>query len=320
MVGCVVVYQNKIVAEGAHEFYGGLHAEPNAIRLIPAEIPIEQCTLYVNLEPCNHFGKTPPCTDLIISKNFRKVVIGQLDPNPLVNGKGVERLRANNIEVIDGIALSACLKLNRRFNINHLKKRPYVILKWAESQDGFMDIHRENNEKGSFQLSSDTTRKLVHRWRSEEMGILIGKNTAQIDNPELTVREVHGENPVRIILDTSGIIIQEDLNLWNKEAPTVLITENENIITNRAEILVVKNIKDWSSNLEQILQMGISSILVEGGRKILVDLLKSGQFDEIRRIRTSALLKKGLPAPSIQGLVRSEVLQSENDLIEFYFR
>ena len=197
MVGCVIVHKNKIVAEGWHEKYGGPHAEVNAFKNLSEGIPASECDVYVTLEPCSHYGKTPPCADLIVREKPKRLFIGSLDPNPLVAGQGIERIKKAGIETVHGILDEENKELNKRFFTLFNVKRPYIILKWAQTNDGF--IARKNYD--SKWISCEESRKLVHQWRGEEDAIMVGKNTALHDNPKLNVRWGNGKDPVRVVLD-----------------------------------------------------------------------------------------------------------------------
>ena len=198
MVGCVIVYDGEIIGEGYHKEYGKNHAEVNAINSVKDKSVLKNSILYVNLEPCCHHGKTPPCTDIIIKYNIPKVVIGCIDTFSKVSGQGIKKLKNNSVEVIYGVLEKDCIELNKRFFCYHIKKRPYIILKWAKSKDNF--IAPINQEK-SFWMTSDESKKLVHSWRAEEDAILVGRKTVVADNPSLTVRVCEGKNPIRIVID-----------------------------------------------------------------------------------------------------------------------
>ena len=231
MVGCVVVFNDQIIGEGYHQEYGTSHAEVNAIENVKDKSLLKKSTLYVNLEPCAHFGKTPPCTNLIIESEIPKVVIGCIDSYSEVSGKGIEKMQNTGIEVIVGVLEKESRELNIRFFTFHEKKRPCVILKWAESKDGFI---APKNQNKPFWMTSSESKKLVHKWRAEEEAILVGRITAKKDNPSLTVREVAGSNPLRIIIDTN-LKLSSDLNLFNSEAKTIIFNtiESEETGTNQ---------------------------------------------------------------------------------------
>ena len=201
MVGCVIVYENKIIGEGYHQKYGDHHAEVNAINSVKEQNLLSKSTLYVNLEPCAHFGNTPPCCEYIVSKKITKVVIGSKDISKKVNGLGIKFLQEHNVKVKLDVLSKQCTDLNKRFFNFQKNKIPYIILKWAETKDGFIDVIRKKNNKGINWITNENTKLLVHQWRSEEDAILVGRKTVENDNPKLTVRKVDGKNPVRIVLD-----------------------------------------------------------------------------------------------------------------------
>ena len=311
MVGAVVVYQGRIVAEGWHQQYGGPHAEPNAVAAVPSGVPLHKCTLYVNLEPCSHHGKTPPCADLLVNKGIGKVVIGSDDPNPLVNGRGIHRLKEAGIEVESGVLQADCDDLNRRFMLFHREKRPYVILKWACTADGFMAP--ENRER--LQISGDEARKMLHRWRGEEDAVLIGANTAIMDKPLLDTRFFPGKNPLRVIIDP------------NLRAPTLQGTSPTMVLNTLISKKVADN--EWlklpqdfalADVLDILYKKQIASVLVEGGFETLKSFLRSGFADEIRIIRSKHLkISAGLKSPDIQWKLHDSE-ETDTDIIEYYRR
>lgn len=270
MVGAVLVYHSKeqdiIMGEGWHERYGELHAEPNCIRNAqknhPEGIDYKSCTLYVNLEPCSHFGKTPPCAELIIRTGIGRVVIGMLDPNPQVAGRGVKMLQDAGIQVQVGVLEKECQQLNKRFVCLHTQKRPYVILKWAQTADGFIDIIRENGSP--LIISTPLTKQLVHQQRAENMAIMVGTRTALLDNPKLLNTRWSGRNPIRITLDRHHIL-PKDSNLFSNDAPTIVYTENT----------------EWTYILSDLAKRNVHSILVEGGAILLQHIIDSGLYDEV---------------------------------------
>src|SRR4051812_13548937 len=227
MVGSVIVLDGKIIGEGYHQFYGKEHAEVNAIRAVHDKRVLKNATLFVNLEPCSHFGKTPPCADLIIKHHIPHVVIGSIDTNSLVAGQGIEKLKKAGVKVEIGILEETCRELNKRFFTHHEKKRPYVILKWAQTKDGYLDYKREiNDKKKALQISNEASQKLVHQWRSEEQAIILGTHTALLDNPQLTVRMISGKNPLRIAIDRT-LRIPKEYHLLDKSTPTLILSEKE---------------------------------------------------------------------------------------------
>ena len=281
MVGAVLVQHTDagdvILGEGWHEQYGGPHAEPNCLRNAenahPEGIDFQQCTLYVNLEPCSHYGKTPPCSELIIRKGIKRVVVGMLDPNPQVAGRGVRMMRKAGIEVKVGVLEQECRELNNRFICLHEKHRPYVILKWAETADGYIDVRREvrsateaNSENISSPLviSTPLMKQFVHQQRAENMAIMVGTRTVLLDNPRLLTTHWSGRNPIRITLDRHGVLPAES-KIFSDEAPTIVYRDNT----------------DWQFILQDMAKLHIHSVLVEGGTTLLQHIIDSGIYDEV---------------------------------------
>ena len=319
LVGTVIVYEDRIIAEGFHQRYGGAHAEVNAINSVEDKSLLEKSTLYVTLEPCNHQGLTPACTELIIANKIPNVVIATVDPNPLVSGKGIERLREAGIQVELGLMKDEARWMNRRFNTFHEKQRPYIILKWAETQDGFMDILRENGETGSFAISGKEAKVMVHRWRTEEAAILVGSRTVFIDNPQLTARHWEGKDPVRIVIDA---------NLKVPRTHRIFEDRGRTIVFNRLETRPIFNIEYVQLNFaEEILPRimdylryeKLTSIIVEGGAATLGRFLELGLWDEIRRFKAPMNLEAGLKAPIIEGSP-AETMQVGKDILEVYYK
>jgi len=277
LVGCVIVHDEKIISEGFHQKYGENHAERNAILQVKDEGLLKKSTLYVNLEPCSHFGKTPPCADLIIEKKIPKVVISNLDSNPEVAGKGIERLRNSGIEVITGVLEDEGHFLNRRFFTYIEKKRPYIILKWAESLDGF--IYNETQRW----ITNDAMRNLVHKWRSEESAIMVGTNTVLADNPQLNVRAYFGKNPLRITIDKNHKL-PKNLHFFDNSQPTKIYETT-----------------DLSEILSDLHSQKIQSLIVEGGAKLLQNFIEKNLWDEARILTGNKQLSNELKAPKIQG-------------------
>ncbi|MEZ4924227.1 MAG: bifunctional diaminohydroxyphosphoribosylaminopyrimidine deaminase/5-amino-6-(5-phosphoribosylamino)uracil reductase RibD [Crocinitomicaceae bacterium] len=303
MVGSVVVHEGKIVGEGYHMQYGGPHAEVNAINSVKDQSLLYSSTLYVNLEPCAHFGKTPPCSNLIIEKKIPKVVVGCIDSYSEVAGKGIERMRNAGIEVVVGVLEKASLDLNKRFFTFHNKKRPFVILKWAQSSDGFIDIDRSTGDKGIHWITQTETKQLVHKWRREEAGILVGKNTVINDDPELTVREIEGHSPTRFIIDPANELDLTKYKVGNDKAKTVVISGQD--------ALSIETI------LDRIYRENIQSVIIEGGKFTLEQFIQSGIWDEARILTGINELKNGTTAPIIQGTVVESYFYGK-DKIEIY--
>ncbi len=318
MVGCVIVVDDKIIAEGYHRQYGQPHAEVNAINAVTDKEILKQSTLYVTLEPCSHFGKTPPCADLIIEHKIPTVVIGSLDPNVLVSGKGIEKLVNAGINVKSGIMEEECKKLNKRFFTFHKKKRPYIILKWAQTKDGFIDQERtEDSTQKALQISNKDSKKLLHKWRSEEQAIMVGTNTALLDNPQLTVREVEGNNPLRVTID-KWLRIPKTFHLFDKTTPTLVFTAiNEPSVTNLEFIKIDFELPVIPQMMAELHKRNITSLLVEGGEQLLNSFIDSGYWDEARVFVSEQLINKGVKAPILKTLP----LKTENnsgDKLLFY--
>jgi diaminohydroxyphosphoribosylaminopyrimidine deaminase/5-amino-6-(5-phosphoribosylamino)uracil reductase len=317
LVGCVIVHDNQVIGEGYHAAWGGPHAEVQAIGSVRDKELLKDCTLYVTLEPCAHFGKTPPCSNLIVEMKIPRVVVGCRDPFPQVNGKGIEQLRENGVEVISDVLEEECRWLNRRFFTFHEKHRPYVVLKWAQSVDGFMDVSRNKNVQGSFMISHPDTQVQVHRWRAQEAAILIGKNTLFNDNPSLTVRRVEGKNPLRVVLSAEGIDIA-NLQISNDEAPTVVITNRDEYVVGSVHNWACGDVHNPENVLSRLHREGVLSVLIEGGAHVLQSFMDAGLWDEVRIITGSIELHSGLIAPSIEhGFSHEE--RSATDVIRYYY-
>lgn len=312
-VGCVIVHNDKIIAEGYHEKFGGPHAEPNAIKQVEDAL-LKECTLYVNLEPCSHQGKTPPCADLIISKGIKKVVVGNLDSNPLVAGKGIEKLKAAGIEVEHGVLEKACRELNKRFFTFHEKKRPYIILKWAQTNDQFISQWPIPEAKEDNWITGSQSKELVHQWRSQEQAILIGYNTLVNDNPFLTTRLANGKNPVRLLM-TRQLEFPENLNLFNDDAETVVFNGIKDETEEHISFVKI----DWNNKVKEILDFcysqSISSIIVEGGTNTIYNFMNLNQWDEARIfVNPDRHFGAGIAAPDVK-LDNATPQKSGNDLL-----
>lgn len=291
LVGCVIVKSGKILGEGYHKKYGKEHAEINAINNVKDKSQLEGSSFYINLEPCSHHGKTPPCSDEIIKHNPKEVIISNKDLNPIVNGSSIKKLKNSGICVVENIKKKKGLDINKRFFKNQLKSLPYIILKWAETEDGFVA-----KEDGSSKwISNELSRTLVHKWRSEESGILIGVNTANIDNPSLNVRLWSGKDPIRIVLDPNRKL-NKNTNLLNDNG--ALLVYNKEI---EKKIKNKKFIKSSSFKLKEILKdilkKGIGSVIIEGGTKTINGFIKEGLWDEARVFISNKKFKKGVKAP-----------------------
>jgi len=328
MVGSVLVFENRIIGEGYHRAYGQAHAEVDCLASVKEEdVPlIQQSTLYVSLEPCAHFGKTPPCADLIVNKKIPKVVIGCRDPFVQVNGKGIEKLEAAGIEVEVGILEKECIDLNRRFFHFHTQHRPYVVLKWAQTQDGFL----AGNSASRLKISNPYSDRLVHKWRSEEVGILVGTNTAVNDDPQLNTRLWSGKNPVRIIIDMNKRL-PAWLKVFDGSVPTIVFNRHEHSLpfeklsaynlTGVQYYQVTEDVSIVHQVLNGLYRLGIQSILVEGGAQLLQSFIEEEAWDEARVMTNEELsIGKGLSAPILRNgtLVQTDALFS--DVIRTYKR
>lgn len=313
MVGSVIVLDGKIIGEGYHQFYGKEHAEVHAIRAVADKEVLKNATLFVNLEPCSHFGKTPPCADLIIKHHIPHVVIGSVDTNSLVAGQGIERLKKAGVKVEVGILEDECRALNKRFFTHHEKRRPYIILKWAQTKDGYIDNKRElTDKKKALQISNAASQKLVHQWRSEEQAIIVGTHTALLDNPQLTVRMISGKNPLRITIDRT-LRIPPDYHLLDKSTPTLILTEKETESEINLEYVQVDfNIPIVPQLLHELYKRNIRSLLVEGGERLLSGFIQGGFWDEANVFISDKELGAGVCAPTlIEQPVSTENIQGD---------
>lgn len=322
MVGCVIVHNDKIIAEGWHKKAGEPHAEVNAINKLKDESLIKISTIYVSLEPCSHFGKTPPCADLIIEKGFKNVVIGTTDPFARVKGRGIKKLLDNNCHVIVGVCEDACFDLNKRFITFHEKQRPYIILKWAESKDGYISPYEfgKPENKTPVWLTNAYSKQLVHQWRTEEQAIMVGTNTALMDNPALTARLLEGKNPLRILID-KNLKVPETAKIFSEEAKTLVFTARQ--VHSKTEHIEFVNINFNQNIIPQMLKVlhekNIQSIIVEGGSILLQSFIDINVWDEARVFKTNAALEKGTKAPKFEA----ELLNSMsilNDELKYYKR
>lgn len=300
MVGAVVVCNDTIIGEGYHHCAGEPHAEVNAIASVEDKSLLPFSTIYVSLEPCSHFGKTPPCADLIIKERIRRVVVGTQDTNAKVSGEGIKRLRAAGCEVKVGVLEEECRHLNRRFFTFQEKKRPYIILKWAESRDGYMDIEENASAgRGSYPISSHIDRVAAHRMRSIEQAILVGGKTIRVDNPRLDVRYVEGKNPLRLILSRSGNI-PHNSNLFGVEGETVLFTATPNLNLPCEIVILDDKLPSGVQVCNYLYARGVQSLIVEGGAEVLNHFISLDLFDETVVYVGDKILSTGLKAPNIR--------------------
>jgi len=316
MVGSVIVYDKKIIGEGWHKEAGGPHAEVMAINSVENKELLKKSTIYVNLEPCSHFGKTPPCTDLIIKYQIPKVVIGTIDPFVKVSGNGITKLQKVGITVKVGVLEQECKELNKRFITFHQKKRPYIILKWAETQNGFI-APANKSEKEPFWISNDFSRQLTHKWRSEEQAILVGTNTLLSDNPKLNLRDWTGKNPIKIVLDRE-LKIPENYYVYNSLEKTIFISEKNK--KNKNSILETIDFKQ--NRNQQILKIlhkhQIQSVIIEGGTTVLNSFIKENLWDEARVFVSDTFLEDGVKAPDFNFIPHSKI-PLKNDVFRLVF-
>jgi diaminohydroxyphosphoribosylaminopyrimidine deaminase / 5-amino-6-(5-phosphoribosylamino)uracil reductase len=314
LVGCVIVHDGIVIGEGWHRKYGEPHAEVNAINAVENKSLLSQSTAYVNLEPCSHFGKTPPCADLLISYKLKKVVISNIDTNPLVGGSGIKKLRDAGIDVVTGVLADEGRELNKRFFTSMEQRRPYIILKWAQTADAF--IAQENLE--SKWISNDFSRQLVHKWRSEEDAILVGARTAAHDNPSLNVREWTGRNPVRIILDRF-LRLDHKLKVFDRSQKTLCYNVLKHEEHPNLSLIRVEETNFVRNVLADLWKNKVQSVIVEGGALTLNLFIENNLWDEARVFKSTRMFSKGIAAP----LLRGKVIHRENvadDLLEIFVR
>jgi diaminohydroxyphosphoribosylaminopyrimidine deaminase/5-amino-6-(5-phosphoribosylamino)uracil reductase len=298
MVGAVLAYEGRIIAEGKHAFYGAPHAEPDAISKVHDPEILKKCTLYVNLEPCCHFGKTPPCTEKIIAAGIPHVVVAALDTSSKINGKGIKALNDAGIMTTLGVLENDARQLNKFFYTYHEIKRPYILLKWAQTPDGFIDSDRKSPETPPVKISNSLTQILDHHWRSQYQAIMVGTNTIVMDNPNLTNRCWYGKNPLRITIDRHGIL-NHKYNIFNDEAESIVFTENRT--ANYGSNAGIVPCTDLTQIMKVLYDKRIQSLIVEGGTTLLNSFIKLGLWDEIITVTGDFLLNKGVKAPVISG-------------------
>jgi diaminohydroxyphosphoribosylaminopyrimidine deaminase/5-amino-6-(5-phosphoribosylamino)uracil reductase len=320
MVGAVIVHEGVIIGEGYHQKYGQAHAEVNAINQVLANFAnaaelLKNATIYVSLEPCAHYGKTPPCADLIIKHHIPKAVVGCRDPFEQVNGKGIEKLTEAGIEVISGILEAECKWLNRRFFTRVQKQRPYIILKWAQTNDGFF----APADKSQFWITGQESRRLVHKWRSEEDAILIGKNTAAIDNPQLNTRYWPGKAPKRVVIDRR-LELSNELNIYDQDVETFIFNEIKTDIEGKIKYIALEDFERFVPQyiLFQLYLQDIQSVIIEGGAHTLNTFIEAGLWDEARIFTGEAALIQGIKAPYITGIAGDEFLLGADRLNILY--
>ena len=317
MVGSVIVHENQIIGEGWHQKAGEPHAEVNAIKAVADETLLKKSTIYVSLEPCSHFGKTPPCSDLIVAMGIKNVVIGTIDPFAKVAGRGIKKLMDAGCKVQVGILDKECQELNRRFFTFHKEKRPYIILKWAQTVDGFIAPEKKDEQRPVW-ITNKYSGQLVHKWRSEEAGILVGTTTALDDNPSLNVRKWTGKDPVRLVVDRE-LKISKDAALFDQTQKTIVITE-KNVENNSPQLLFEKI--EFSENIAAEIcrichKNEIQSVIIEGGRNTLQQFIDRKLWDEARIFTGNTSFGKGTPAPVFSAKKISENM-IEGDRLEIF--
>ncbi|MFK7757693.1 MAG: bifunctional diaminohydroxyphosphoribosylaminopyrimidine deaminase/5-amino-6-(5-phosphoribosylamino)uracil reductase RibD [Flavobacteriales bacterium] len=302
LVGAVIVHNNVIIGEGYHQKYGEAHAEVNAVKAVKDKSLLKTSTIYVSLEPCSHFGKTPPCAELIVSSGIPKVVICNTDPHEKVAGKGIKLLEKNGIEVVQGILEPNGFWLNRRFFTFHTLKRPYIILKWAQNQNGYMDKLRSKEDKGVNWITQPETKTLTHQWRAEEQAILVGASTVLTDSPSLTVRNASGENPLRIVIDPNSRI-PSGHEFLNSDIETILVSYDPHSKVKAAGLKLEKGISVATQTLNHLYSKQIISLMVEGGASTLQHFIDENLWDEARVLEGNNDWTEGLASPELKGLL-----------------
>lgn len=309
LVGSVIVHDNVIIGEGYHHEYGGPHAEVLAIRQVQDKSLLKNSTIYINLEPCSHYGKTPPCSLLIQKHEIPRVVVANADPFPSVSGKGIASLREAGIEVVVGVLEEEGEFLNRRFLTFHRKKRPYIVLKWAETRDGYIDISRQEGDPvGTNWITDEVSRTLVHKWRSEETGLMVGTNTIIADNPKLNVRRWKGNSPLRITFDRNGRL-PESANIFDNSQDTLVFSCMQEQFSGKHNRLMIDHDFSLSDVLDELYEQKVLSIMVEGGRNIHQAFIDQKLWDEARVFKGKMKFSQGIEAPRI--------IEDPDETIEF---
>lgn len=318
LVGSVIVHNGRIIGEGYHHEYGGPHAEVNAIRNVRDKSLLSESTIYINLEPCSHFGKTPPCSTLILNHKIPRVVISNTDPFPSVSGRGIEALRKSGTEVVVGVLADEGAFLNRRFLTFHEKQRPYVILKWAETADGFIDILRQEGDPvGTNWITDEVARTLVHKWRSEEAGLMAGTNTIIADNPRLNVRRWTGNSPLRIAFDRNGRV-PETAHILDNSQDTLVFTCDQERYSGKINSVLIDHDYEMEDILRELYALKIISVFVEGGRQIHDSFIRSGLWDEARVFKGKVLFSQGVEAPRIDQQPHETLFYEGSELQVYY--
>jgi len=314
MVGSVIIHNGSVIGEGYHQKAGEPHAERIAINSVTDRELLKESTLYVNLEPCNHQGRTPPCTEIIISAGIKKVVAGTADTSDKVNGKGIEALIRSGCNVTIGVLEEECRWINRRFFTFNEKKRPYIILKWAQSADGFIDVDRDRiSERGPVWITGNAERVLVHIWRSAEQSILAGAGTVRTDDPMLNLRLWPGDDPLRLILTSSGSL-DDNSAVFRTEGRTVVFTHNKYASLSCEKVILDRERSSALQVAEYVYNAGIQSLFIEGGASVLNHFIKEGLWDEARIFSGRVIFGSGIIAPSVTGILKSRTEYSGSNL------
>jgi len=313
MVGAVIVHNEIIIGEGWHYQAGEPHAEVNAINSVKDKTLLKEATIYVSLEPCSHFGKTPPCANLIIEHHIPNVVIGCVDSFSEVSGKGIEKLRKSGSNVIVGVLEKECIELNKRFFTFHTKKRPYIILKWTESNDGF--IAPINNSKITW-ITNTYSRQLVHKLRAEEQAILVGTNTAITDNPKLDCRTWKGNNPIRIVLDRT-LKVSTDNHLLDGSVKTIVLTETKKQNLGDLIFEVINFLENIPLQICDVLyKHQLQSVIIEGGSKTIQSFIDTNLWDEAHVFKGTSIFKNGIKAPNFSGqIIKSKSIKKDSLIV-----
>jgi diaminohydroxyphosphoribosylaminopyrimidine deaminase / 5-amino-6-(5-phosphoribosylamino)uracil reductase len=317
MVGCVIVHENKIIGEGWHQQYGGPHAEVNAINAVADKSLLPASRIYVTLEPCSHYGKTPPCADLLIQHGVKDVVICNTDPNPLVKGAGIRKLLDTGCQVHVGLLEPEGLDLNRFFFTYHAQKRPYILLKWAETADGFIG----KTDGTRLWISNKLSQKLVHKWRTEIQAIMVGTHTALVDNPRLNIRAWTGKNPTRVVLD-KRLQLPGNLNLFDKSQPTLVYNfQKQETLPNLEWVKLDENQELIPALLQDLYARNIQSIMVEGGAVLLNSFIRAGLWDEACVFKSDIkLVEEGVAAPTLPLACLKHVSHIATDKLLIFIR
>lgn len=318
LVGALVVHNDCIIGEGYHRNFGNHHAEVIAINSVKDRSLLPESTLYVNLEPCSHKGKTPPCAEMIVNSGIPKVVMGTPDPNSMVSGKGIQFLKKNGVDVRVWVNETGCIELNKRFFTFWVLNRPFIILKWAQTSDGFIDLIREPGQSAAPNwISNEFSRLLVHKWRSEEQAIMTGTNTVKLDNPMLTTREWTGKDPIRIILD-ANLNLPHDLHVFNDRGKVLIVNEKQSGEHNNLEYIKLTFDSKLPGNImSELFKRNIQSVIIEGGKKLIESCIRDNLWDEARVFTGNKMFHEGVKAPALKQEVHL-CTSIENDRLSVY--